>query len=100
MINPEFTNISENKDLNFLAEQLDELQNQENNGRGISCIRQVVADLRVGDLENARQVCFWDHDKIINYPQIKSFIIANLFEPGEDHPWSVLEKLQLEDREK
>lgn len=94
MINPELTNQSESKDLDSLADQLDELQSQENNGRGVSCVKSVVAYLRTGDLEHAKQVCFWDHDKIINYPKVKSFIMDNLFEPGEDHPWLVSEKLQ------
>lgn len=94
MTNPELKNKSENKDLNYLAEQLDELQNQENNGRGVSCVKSALAYLRAGDLASAKQVCFHDADKISGYPKIKSFIIANLFEPNEDHPWSVLEKLK------
>lgn len=94
MINPESTNRLESQDLNSLADQLDELQSQENNGRGVSCVKSVVAYLRVGDLDHARQICFHDHDKIINYPAIKKFIIVNLFENNEEHPWSILEKLQ------
>lgn len=94
MTNPELTNIPENKDFNSLADQLDELQSQENNSRGVGCIKSVVAYLRAGDLENAKQVCFWDHDKIINYPDVKNFLVANLFEDGEEHPWSMLEKLK------
>lgn len=79
------------------ADELDNLQKQENDGRGVSCVKEVVSYLRMGKLQEARAVCFTDHDKIINYPALKEFIVTNLFEEGEEHPWSTLERLQHRD---
>jgi len=80
--------------LQLLAKQLDELQKKENNGRGVSCVQSVVAYLRMGRLDEARTICYTDHDKIDNYPPIMEFIKDNLFDKDEEHPWSVMERLQ------
>lgn len=86
-----------NEKLSGIAFQLDELQKIENDGRGVSCVRSAVAYLRAGDLKIAKQICWHDHDKIINYSKLVEFIKNNLFEAGEEHPWSVLERLQRHD---
>ncbi len=83
--------------LKTMASELDELQKQENNGRGVSCVRSAVAYLKMGNLEDARTICFTDHDKIINYPKLVEFIKNNLFDKEKEHPWSVLERLQQHD---
>jgi hypothetical protein len=83
--------------LKTLANELDELQKQENNGRGVSCVQSVVSSLRMGKLDEAKRICSWDGDKIINYPKLAEFIKSKLFSEGERHPWSVLERLQQHD---
>jgi len=80
--------------LHKLANELDVLQKTENDGRGVSCVQSVISYLRQGKLDEAKRLCNWDHDKIANYPKLVTYIKNNLFEPGEDHPWSVLERLQ------
>lgn len=93
----EQTNLPSIEHLTILANELDELQKQENNGRGVSCVQSVVAYLKIGKLDEAKRICEWDHDKIINYPKLVEFIKNKLFDEGEDHPWSVLERLQRRD---
>lgn len=83
--------------LKIIADELDEIQKQENNGRGVSCVQSVVSFLKMGRLEDAKTICFTDHDKIINYPVLVDYIKNNLFESGEEHPWSVIERLQQQD---
>ncbi len=75
-----------------LANQLDVLQKNENEGRGVSCVRAVIACLNSGDLEGAKAVCKNDGDKIESYDDIKKFLISNLFK-NEKHPWIFSEKL-------
>lgn len=76
-----------------IADELFALQAKENNGRGVTCVRGVAEYLRMGDLSSARAFCFTDHDKILNYPVLMEYIKKNLFVQGEEHPWSVLERL-------
>ena len=90
-------NNKNNERLTNIANQLDELQKLENNGRGVSCVKSAITYLKAGDIESAKQICRWDHDKIVNYPKLVEFIKNNLFEKGEEHPWSVLERLQKRD---
>ncbi len=79
--------------LNNIADELDELQKLENNGRGVSCVQSAISFLRMGRLDEAKNICNWDHDKIINYPKLVEYIKENLFK-GEEYPWSVLERLK------
>ena len=85
---------NQQEQLNKMADELDSLQAKENEGRGITCVKDVVTSLRRGDLDSAKQVCSWDHDKIGNYPEIKEFIKNNLFNKDKEHPWSVLERFE------
>jgi hypothetical protein len=80
--------------LNRIADELDDLQKKENDGRGVGCVRDVVLFLRDGQLSEARKICIWDSDKIRNYPNLVQYIKNNLFDEDEEHPWSVLERLQ------
>ena len=95
---PEQANQLDAKNLETIADELDDLQKQENNGRGVGCVQSAVAFLRMGNLDEAKRICFWDHDKIRNYSKLVEYIKSNLFEEGEEHPWSVLERLQKRDK--
>ncbi len=75
-----------------IADELETLQGEQNDGRGVSCVRSVVHYLRVGDIASARQVCLTDGDKMRNYPVIKDYIKERMFDAA-DHPWA------YEDRE-
>jgi hypothetical protein len=74
------------------ADQLDVLQKKENEGRGVSCVRTIIACLNNGDIESAKAVCVNEGDKIERYDDIKKFLILNLFK-NEKHPWNFSEEL-------
>lgn len=57
-------------DLNVLADELDQLQQIQNEGRGVCCVRSVVAALRHGYLNMARAMVRNEMDKIRSYPDI------------------------------
>ena len=54
--------------------KLDKLQAQENDGRGVSCIRSIISYLRRGQYNDGLTCCFTDSDKIRNYPEIYTFM--------------------------
>ncbi len=54
-----------------IANRLEVLQQNENNGRGVSCVKEVIVWLRRGDFEKAKLMATHDHDKIANYPEIE-----------------------------
>lgn len=53
-----------------LAQQLSELQAKQNEGRGVSCVRNLCAYLRRKDLTSAKAVVANESDKIRSYPEI------------------------------
>jgi len=53
-----------------LADELDSLQAGENSGRGVSCVRSIVAYLRRDDLSAAKAIVNNEGDKIASYPAI------------------------------
>lgn len=83
-----------------MATRLDVLQLKENDGRGVECIKSAVGSLRRGNLDEARRICTHDADKIINYPSLMKFVRDILFEGENEHPWSLLERLQAHSRER
>lgn len=62
-----------------LASQLDELQRARNDGRGISCVRQIVQDLQRNDVRGAKMITFNEWDKIANYRDVAQWLIKNKF---------------------
>lgn len=64
----------------ILADKLDELQSTKNEGRGVSCVRTLIAYLRRGDIDSAKAVCFNEGDKIRNYPDIEEVLAKELME--------------------
>ena len=62
--------VEQTKDWSAIAQQLEVLQKKENDGRGVSCVRNALAYLKRGDFETARTVCTTDWDKIRNYPDL------------------------------
>ena len=91
MENFEFKN-SSTEQYKELADQLDVLQKRENEGRGVSCVRTIIACLNRGDINGAKAVCKNDGDKIESYDDIKKFLISSLFK-NERHPWIFSEEL-------
>jgi len=85
--------IKPEKNLTQLADQLDQIQSKENEGRGVTCVRDIVHHLRQENIEDAKAICWNEYDKIRNYPDIQEFLINNLFKPEEQTPW-VWEKFQ------
>ena len=64
--------------LEALANKLEELQRTKNEGRGVSCVRTIIAYLHLGNIEKARAVCLNESDKIRNYPDIKKALEGEL----------------------
>lgn len=83
---------------NKLADKLDELQREKNNGRGVQCVSDIISYLRMGDIRSAKAIAWHDHDKINDalgvYKDIKKVLIRELFDDEKEHPWSVLERLK------
>ena len=65
-------------ELKELVEKLDEMQKSKNDGRGVSCVRNIVTYLHCGYVESAKQTARIESDKIRNYPDIYEFIDNNL----------------------
>lgn len=66
------------KDWSAIALELDELQKKENDGNGVSCVRNALSYLKRGDFESARVVCSTDWDKIRNYPDLAKALEVKL----------------------
>ena len=69
-----------------IAENLDLLQKDKNDGGGMTCVRDIIAFLKMGDIKNAKGIAMWDHDKIRNHPDIEEFLEKNIFENDPDSP--------------
>lgn len=81
-------NTKESSEKNWLeiAEQLDLLQKDKNDGRGVTCIKTIIEFLKRGDIKSAKHIAEWDHDKINNYPDIEDFLEKTIFEDDPDSP--------------
>jgi len=55
-------------------DQLEQLQASKNEGRGVSCVRTVIACLRRGDLNAAEACCMNEQDKINQYPDVEKLL--------------------------
>lgn len=53
------------------VEKLTALNNAANNGRGLQCVKTILAAIGRGDDHGARLVREWDGDKTRNYPKIE-----------------------------
>ncbi len=72
--------------LSHLADELDNLQADKNQGRGVNHLRYVVDDLKRGDIDTARADITNQADKFDSIQDIKEWVIGNLF--GDiRHPW-------------
>lgn len=67
-----------------IADELEALQAEKNDGRGVSCVRAVVFDLRREKVESAQRTARGDWDKIRNYPDIADFMIDHLLGENPD----------------
>lgn len=76
----------------LLAEKLEKMQKEINNGRGLNHINYIISDLKRGDIRSAKADCFNQSDKYGSIPEIKELIKKELFSSGEKHPWSLFEK--------
>jgi hypothetical protein len=61
-----------------LADELEELQSQENEGRGIRHIQAIITYLRRGDFDLAVNIYRVDGDKTNMYPVIRDFLAQYL----------------------
>ena len=57
-----------------VAKELDKLQLAHNDGRGISCVKQIVDYLMTGDIDSAIAVRSIDGDKTSLYPDVEGYL--------------------------
>lgn len=60
--------------------ELSDLQDQENEGRGVRCIQDIAKHLANYGLEYAISACRTDWDKIRNYPTIAHYIVDRFYQ--------------------
>jgi hypothetical protein len=82
-----------------ISKEIFDAQAPKNNGRGVTCVRDISEFVRMDMLEDARQVAHWDHDKIRSYPDIVELIERTLFEHRES-PWRYFTKQMREHQRK
>lgn len=71
------------------ADHLDQMQKKENDGRGVSCVRQIASTIARHDIEGAKVHIHTEWDKIATYPTIAKY----LQEQGlADKDWPVHEE--------
>ena len=83
-----FENKKEKMPIEALINELDRLQREKNNGRGITIILSVIAWLKQGKILEAQLEASHDHDKIRNYPDIESLLRKQLFNGEELWKWT------------
>jgi PDZ domain-containing secreted protein len=59
--------------------QLEVLGAKQNGGRGVSCVRQMVQELKRGGVDAARTIYEVDGDKVRQYPELYRFLEAEMF---------------------
>ena len=67
-----------NEEMDIIAKQLFDLQEKENDGRGISCVKDIVASLYRHDLNSAVSVRQWDGDKTVSYFDVELYLTEKL----------------------
>lgn len=74
----ELLNPGENHTKNYAesAETLYAMQQEANQGRGISAIRDIARYLETGDVEAAKATISGEWDKISSYPNIAEYLIS------------------------
>ena len=70
----------------LLANDLDAMQAVHNNGRGITCVRGIVFELRNGNLKGAMAIAHNDWDKVANYRDVAEWLQAHEF---ADKSWYI-----------
>lgn len=68
-----------------LAEELFDLQAPHNSGRGITCVRGIVNDIKRGDLPGAFRAASTDWDKISGYRNVAEWLKHNEIVPNTDN---------------
>ena len=58
------------KEMLFIAEKLENLEKEKNNGRGIQCVKTVITCLKKEKLDTAKAVVSNEWDKISSYDDI------------------------------
>jgi len=58
-------------------QKLKELQEVENGGRGIACVKDIISALNRDNLITAQHLYQWEGDKIISYPHVQKWFSKN-----------------------
>ena len=61
----------------FEIEKLKDLESQENEGRGVTCVRYIIHHLEKADIETAKRIYVTEGDKITSYPKIQEWMYKN-----------------------
>lgn len=68
-------------DGNITVEEIDKLEevnNMQNQGRGIQCVKGIISTLRIGNFDMAQRIRQWDGDKTRSYPEVEK-VLTKLF---------------------
>ena len=58
-----------------LADMLDILQQKENDGKGVFCVKSIIYYLRFDARPEAELFARFDYDKICKYPEIEQLLV-------------------------
>jgi len=70
-----------------LVDKLNLLQQEKNNGRGVTVIRSIIGFLKLGKILEAQLEASHDHDKISSYPDLEALLKEQLFNGEELWRW-------------
>ncbi len=73
--------------MDVTVDELRRVESLQNDGRGVSCVRSILAYIDRGDIQSARAVANTDHDKIRSYNDLESMVAKVLWPLGNAPSW-------------
>lgn len=83
-----------------LVEKLEDFQKNINNGEGLTCIRDIINNIKDDNIPGVRTICSWERSTISEYPEVKKLLKDRFFSDEKDHPWKEHEEMEKNNKEK
>ena len=61
-----------------LAQRLEEAEKSLNNGRGVGLVKVIASLIGIGDIEDAKEMCLTDWDKLAGLPVVGELLAKEL----------------------